>query len=180
MARPKTKNELLEAAALNYDKLLKLIGSMTEIELSTEFDFSSDVTKKEAHWKRDKNVRDILIHLHEWHNLMLEWVTNNKAGVRKLFLMEGYNWKSYGEMNIVFWKRNQTVSLDMALQKLKKSHNEIINMIQSMSNDELFQKNVYEWVGGSTIGSYFISVTSSHYDWAIKKIKAHIKLINDK
>ena len=53
-------------------------------------------------------------------------------------------------------------------------------MIQSMSNDELFQKNVYEWVGGSTIGSYFISVTSSHYDWAIKKIKAHIKLINDK
>ena len=75
-----------------------------------------DVTKKEAHWKRDKNVRDILIHLHEWHNLMLEWVTNNKAGVRKLFLMEGYNWKSYGEMNIVFWKRNQTVSLDMALQ----------------------------------------------------------------
>lgn len=94
--------------------------------------------------------------------------------------MEGYNWKSYGEMNIVFWKRNQTVSLDMALQKLKKSHNEIINMIQSMSNDELFQKNVYEWVGGSTIGSYFISVTSSHYDWAIKKIKAHIKLINDK
>ena len=105
---------------------------------------------------------------------------NNKAGVRKLFLMEGYNWKSYGEMNIVFWKRNQTVSLDMALQKLKKSHNEIINMIQSMSNDELFQKNVYEWVGGSTIGSYFISVTSSHYDWAIKKIKAHIKLINDK
>lgn len=180
MARPKTKNELLEAAALNYDKLLKLIDSMTEIELSTEFDFSSDVTKKEAHWKRDKNVRDILIHLHEWHNLMLEWVTNNKAGVRKLFLMEGYNWKSYGEMNIVFWKRNQTFSLDMALQKLKKSHNEIINMIQSMSNDELFQKNVYEWVGGSTIGSYFISVTSSHYDWAIKKIKAHIKLINDK
>ena len=83
-------------------------------------------------------------------------------------------------MNIVFWKRNQTVSLDMALKKLKKSHNEIINMIQSMSNDELFQKNVYEWVGGSTIGSYFISVTSSHYDWAIKKIKAHIKLINDK
>ena len=39
MARPKTKNELLEATALNYDKLLKLIDSMTEIELSTEFDF---------------------------------------------------------------------------------------------------------------------------------------------
>ena len=39
MPRPQTKNDLIEAADLNYDKLLKLIDSMTEIELSTEFDF---------------------------------------------------------------------------------------------------------------------------------------------
>ena len=55
-----------------------------------------------------------------------------------------------------------------------------MNVIMEMSNEELFQKNVYDWVGGSTIGSYFISVTSSHYDWAMKKIKAHRKMINDK
>ena len=130
MARPKTKNELLEAAELNYDKLLKLIDSMTDIELNTEFDFSADTKKKEAHWGRDKNVRDILIHLHEWHNLMLEWVSNNKAGVRKPFLMEGYNWKTYGDMNIVFWKRNQAVSLDMALEQFKESHKKIMDTIQ--------------------------------------------------
>ena len=180
MARPKTKNELLEAAELNYDKLLKLIDSMTDIELNTEFDFSADTKKKEAHWGRDKNVRDILIHLHEWHNLMLEWVSNNKAGVRKPFLLEGYNWKTYGDMNIVFWKRNQAVSLDMAFEQFKESHKKIMDTIQTMSDNELFQKNVYDWVGGSTIGSYFISVTSSHYDWAMKKIKAHRKMINDK
>ncbi len=83
MPRPQTKNELIEAADLNYDKLLKLIESMTEMELSAEFDFSSDIKKKEAHWGRDKNLRDILIHLHEWHNLMLEWVANNKDGLHK-------------------------------------------------------------------------------------------------
>ncbi len=32
-----------------------------------------------------------------------------------------------------------------------------------------FSKKVYKWVGGSTLGSYFVSATSSHYDWAIKK-----------
>lgn len=31
------------------------------------------------------------------------------------------------------------------------------------------------WVGGSTLGSYFVSVTASHYDWAMKKQKAHRK-----
>lgn len=180
MARPQTKKDLIEAAELNYDKLLKLIDSMTEKELNTEFDFSADAKKKEAHWKRDKNLRDVLIHLHEWHNLMLEWVANNKAGVHKPFLMEGYNWRTYGDMNIVFWKRNQAVALDKALEQFKESHTKIMEQIQSMSNDELFQKNVYDWVGGSTIGSYFVSVTSSHYDWAMKKIKAHRKMINVK
>lgn len=32
-----------------------------------------------------------------------------------------------------------------------------------------------KWVGGSTLGSYFVSCTSSHYDWAMKKLKAHQK-----
>lgn len=180
MARPQTKNDLIEAANLNYEKLLKLMDSMTETELSTEFDFSSDAKKKEAHWGRDKNLRDILIHLHEWHNLLLAWVANNKAGVRKPFLMEGYNWKTYGAMNILFWKRNQSVTLDMALEQFKESHMKIMEVIQTMSNEELFQKNVYDWVGGSTLGSYFVSVTSSHYDWAMKKLKAHRKRINVK
>lgn len=180
MPRPQTKNDLMEAATVNYDKLLKLIDSMTEIELNTEFDFSSDVKKKEAHWERDKNLRDVLIHLYEWHNLMLTWVKNNKAGVRKPFLMEGYNWKTYGAMNVLFWKRNQAVTLDMALEMFAESHMKIMDVIQTMSNEELFQKNVYDWVGGSAIGSYFVSVTSSHYEWAMKKIKAHRKMINGK
>ena len=180
MARPQTKNDLIEAANLNYDKLLKLIETMTEVEMGTEFDFSSDDKKKEAHWGRDKNLRDVLIHLSEWHNLMLNWVKNNKAGVRKPFLMEGYNWKTYGDMNLLFWKRNQMVSTEIALEQFMETHEKIMDVIMEMSNEELFQKNVYDWVGGSTIGSYFISVTSSHYDWAMKKIKAHRKMINAK
>ena len=178
MARPQTKEELLATAKTNYNKLLELIESMSDSELNTEFDFSADVKKKEAHWSRDKNLRDVLIHLHEWHSLMLEWVQNNKAGICKPFLMEGYNWKTYGDMNILFWKRNQTVSLEEAMEQFKDSHNKVMIEIEKMTNTELFQKNVYDWVGGSTIGSYFISVTSSHYEWAMKKLKAHRKMVN--
>ena len=64
-----------------------LILGLTENELSTPFDFSSDVKKKEAHWKRDKNLRDILIHLYEWHQLLLNWVQSNRGGkILPLFL----------------------------------------------------------------------------------------------
>lgn len=70
MPRPTTKSDLLFAAKQNYEKLNLLISKMTEKELQTEFDFSED-KKKEAHWQRDKNLRDVLIHLYEWQQLLL-------------------------------------------------------------------------------------------------------------
>ncbi len=48
-------------------------------------------------------------------------------------------------------------------------------LIDTFSNDELFTKGVFDWTGTTTLGSYCISATASHYDWAIKKLKAHIK-----
>lgn len=178
MGRPQTKTDLIEAATENYQKLLTMIDSMTETEKQTEYDFSNDEKKTEAHWKRDKNLRDVIIHLHEWHNLMLEWLENNTSGKFKPFLMEGYNWKTYGDMNVVFWKRNQSTPLDLAIKQFKGSHEKIMDKIEEMTGEDLFQKNAYDWVGGSTIGSYFVSVTSSHYDWAMKKMKAHRKRVN--
>ena len=73
MSRPTTKTDLLVAAKDNYAKLTLLISNLTEKELNTNFDFSKDEKKKEQHWKRDKNLRDVLIHLYKWHNLMLSW-----------------------------------------------------------------------------------------------------------
>lgn len=175
MPRPQTKKDLLEASQTNYNKLMNFIESMSNQELDASFSFIIDEKMKQVHWKRDKNVRDIIIHLYEWHKLMLEWIDKNKSGESKPFLMEGYNWKTYGEMNVVFWQRNQEVSLSEALETFKLTHQKIMEAIESMSNDELFEKNKYDWVGGSTIGSYYVSVTSSHYDWAIKKIKLHKK-----
>ena len=71
MARARSKEELIINAKESYYKLMKLISELTEKELNTEFDFSDDEKKKEAHWKRDKNLRDVLIHLYEWHQLLL-------------------------------------------------------------------------------------------------------------
>ena len=100
MPRPTTKNDLMIAAKENYEKLNLLISKMTEEELNTPFDFSKDEKKKEAHWKRDKNLRDVLIHLYEWQQLILNWVHSNQKGEEKPFLPEPYNWKTYGDMNV--------------------------------------------------------------------------------
>ena len=175
MGRPTTKAGLMVAATDNYKKLTTLISGLTEKELSTPFDFADDEKKKEAHWKRDKNLRDVLIHLYEWHQLLLSWVHSNQNGEPQPFIPEPYNWKTYGDMNVEFWKKHQNTSLEEAREMVEKTHNEVLCLAETFSNEELFTKGVYQWVGGSALGSYFVSVTSSHYDWAMKKLKAHIR-----
>ncbi len=175
MGRPTTKTDLMAAAADQYRKLNTVISGLTEQELSTDFDFTGDVKKKEAHWKRDKNLKDILIHLYEWHRLLLNWVHTNQNGDACPFIPQPYNWKNYGDMNVEFWKKHRNTSLEEAKECLEKTHGEVLRLAETFSNEELFSKGVYKWVGGSTLGSYFVSVTASHYDWAVKKLKAHMK-----
>lgn len=175
MGRAATKSDLIASANSNFEKLNMLISGLTEKELSAPFDFTADAKKKEAHWGRDKNLRDVLIHLYEWHQLLLNWVQTNINGEDKPFIPEPYNWKTYGAMNVEFWKKHQNTSLDDAKNLYEKSHADVMKLAEKFSNEELFSKDIYKWVGGSTLGSYFVSTTASHYDWAIKKLKAHKK-----
>jgi len=71
MPRPKQKSELIALANANYQKMNQIISEMSDEALKKPFDFTGDPSKKEAHWGRDKNPRDILIHLYEWHQLLL-------------------------------------------------------------------------------------------------------------
>lgn len=178
MARPTTKKEMIDAATTNFAKLWKLIDSMSEESLNTEFDFTNHLKKKEAHWKRDKNLRDVLVHLYEWHQLLLNWIKSNLAGDKSHFLPEPYTWKTYGEMNIEFWKKHQKTNLEDSKKMLKGSHQSVMELTQTFSNKALFTKKYFDWTGTTTLGSYCVSTLSSHYDWATKKLRAHVKNVS--
>lgn len=175
MGRAKTKKELILGAHDNYKKLEALMLSLSDIERNTQFDFSKDEKKKEAHWKRDKNIKDVLVHLYEWHQLLIGWIKSNQAGISKHFLSKPYTWKTYGDLNMLFWEKHQDTTYEEAQKMLSKSHCDAMDIINLFSDAELFTKDVFSWTGTTTLGSYCVSATASHYEWAIKKIKAHVK-----
>ena len=177
MARATTKADLMTSANQQFVKMWELIDSMSEEQQATPFAVEMTTSGKETHWRRDKNLRDVLVHLYEWHNLLLNWVQANSNGVPKPFLPEPYNWRTYPALNVEFWKKHQSTSLAEAKENLKASHNAVMALIGNYSNDELFVKGSLPWTGTSILGAYCVSVTASHYDWAIKKIKKHIKFL---
>ncbi|BDR57824.1 ClbS/DfsB family four-helix bundle protein [Xylocopilactobacillus apicola] len=177
MARPTTKEDLIAASTQNFDKLMKLLDPLTEEEKNGKFHFDLE-KEKGAHWKRDQNIRDVLIHLYEWQVLLLNWVKSNQKGVAKDFLPDGYNWRNYGEMNVELWKKHQSTPYDEALENLKDTHQKVMKLIDAFSNEELFSKGAFPWTGNNTLGAYVVSSTSSHYDWALKKIRKYLKGLN--
>jgi hypothetical protein len=47
----------------------------------------------------------------------------------------------------------------------------MISLIEAHTDAELFTKKLYPWTGTTSLGAYLISSTSSHYDWAMKKLR---------
>jgi hypothetical protein len=58
----------------------------------------------------------------------------------------------------------------------KKNHKDVMALIEKHNDDELLTKKKYHWTGTTSLGSYFISAASSHYDWGLKTIKPLKKL----
>ena len=174
MARATNKTELIASANEQWNKLWKMVDELPDAQ-SVVLDFCDDSKLKEAHWQRDKNLRDVWVHLYEWHLLLLDWTAANMNGDNKPFLPEPYTWKTYGDMNVGFWEKHQSTTYDCAIAMLRESHEKVIKLIDNFSNEELFEKKHYPWTGTTNVGTYCVSVTASHYDWAMKKIKRSLK-----
>lgn len=175
MSRPTTKQKLLSAAQAQFDQLKETIDSMTQQQREATFSFGAEYAGKEAHWMRDRNIRDVLVHLYEWHMLLLNWIEANMRGLEQPFLPAPYNWSNYAQMNIGFWQKHQSTPYEQAEAMLKQSHASVMARLEQFSDEELFCRAHFRWTGSTTLGSYCVSATSSHYDWAMKKLKAHCK-----
>lgn len=74
MARATTKGDLITSANGQFDKMWKLIDSMSEERQKAAFADEMATAGKETHWSRDRNLSDVLVYLYEWHQLLLRWI----------------------------------------------------------------------------------------------------------
>ena len=165
MPKPKSKQELIESSQSNYEKLMNLVNSFSENEVNKEFPKGT----------LNRNIRDVLAHLHHWHLMLSEWYTIGMKGEKPDMPAKGYTWKTLPDLNKQIWKIYREVELNEIKIKLRSSYSDIQELINAHSDEELFEKKKYKWTGTTSLGAYLISNTSSHYDWAIKRIKKSMK-----
>ena len=168
MPRPKSKPELLQLGQENFDKLNHFINNLDEEGQNKEFPPGT----------MNRNIRDVLAHLHHWHLMMMDWYKVGMTGEKPEMPAKGYTWKTTPDLNRWIWEKYGDTDLAAVKKMLDQSFVDLRKIIESHSDEELFTKKKYKWTGSTSLGSYLVSATSSHYDWALKLIKKARKKLN--
>jgi len=121
------------------------------------------------------SIKDILAHLYAWHLMYLTWYREGMAGEKPEMPAPGYTWATTPALNAEIYKSYKDMALNNVLALLDETHKKVMDIINSHSDEELFTKKKYSWTGTTSVGSYTVSATSSHYDWALKHIKKFLK-----
>ncbi len=160
MPKPTTKTELLVASQANFYKLNALVDSFSEEEKNADF---PDGTL-------NRNIRDVLAHLHHWHLLFLGWYATGMKGEKPKMPARGFTWNQTPSLNKRIREKYRSVELPEVRNRLSQSFEDLQHIIERHSEEELFEKKRYAWTGSTSLAAYLIANTSSHYDWAYKLI----------
>ena len=118
------------------------------------------------HW----SVKDILGHLDGWHEMFLHWEQAGAAGEIVEMPAPGYTWKETPALNDEIYQRIKGDSYDAVTTRLDDSYRRVRRVLEDYTDSDLSTKRRYRWTGSTSVLSYAVSATSSHYDWARKLI----------
>ncbi|MBN2117151.1 MAG: ClbS/DfsB family four-helix bundle protein [Anaerolineales bacterium] len=163
MPRPATKKQLLEAVEVEHKALEGLLAGLSPAQMT-----QPGVV---GEW----SVKDVLAHLFEWQRMVLKWHTAGLQGKVIPIPAEGLNWAQIPLLNQRIYKTYRDMPLADVQKNFKASHKKMLKTIQGLSEEELFTRGYYAWTKNNTLGTYFVSSTSSHYNWARMNIKKGLK-----
>ena len=163
MARPTDKPELLTAAKSEFGRLWDAVGLV-------------DAGNRERPGACEAwSVKDILAHLDAWHELVLDWEAVGSAGGTPDMPSPGLTWADTPVLNQMIFERTKYDTWDAVSDRLRVSHERVLAVIESYDDPDLFTKRRFPWTGSTSVGSYLVSASSSHYSWASKLIRKWAK-----
>ena len=165
MGKRLNQTDLLDEIDIQWNILTELLDSLSSREMTKR-------GRNEAGWA----IKDVLTHLFDWQERLLGWVESGKRGETPELPAPGYKWNQIRELNESIFRRHRQKSLDTVRNNLLATHARVVQEIKSLSKQELTELGFYSWTGKSwTLSDYIRANTSSHYIWAIKKIKRWLK-----
>jgi uncharacterized protein (TIGR03083 family) len=163
MPRPQSKPQLLSESQKEREALESFLSTLTPEQMT------------QPGMLGEWSVKDVLAHLYEWEQMVLGWLAASQRGETPHVPAEGYKWSQLPALNEQIRAKHSGRSLDEILTLFRDSYSQVMQNIESLSEETLFAPGLYPWMNKNTLGAYFVSGTSSHYRWARKEMKKGLK-----
>lgn len=161
MGKRLSRAALIEEIQVERNLLDELLTS-----LSPKEKVRRDVTK--AKW----SVKDILGHLVGWQQLNLGWLETARRGECPVLPAEGFKWSDVRALNESIYRSHRNRSLAAVEQDYASHHAMMLDLIDSLTDDELVSVEAFPWAGKKwAMSDYIRANTASHYRWASKHIR---------
>lgn len=157
--RAKTKKELLESIRTSRELLEKKY---------------SKLTPRQMVWPgsmEDWSVKDILAHLVDWEQRLIEWYEAGLKGEIPVTPAPGFTWRELPKLNQIGFEHHKDEPLDKILEESTKSYQETLALVEAMQEQEIFETKYYHWTGNTSLLLWIVANTSSHYNWAQRNIR---------
>ena len=138
MKKYHNKAELKQAIQQAFDKYL------------AEFDEIPESSKDKRVAEVDRTPAENLAYQVGWTTLLIKWETDERQGLVVKTPSDKFKWNQLGELYQCFNETYAAWSLEKLKKQLSKNTAEIYNMIDTMSNQELFQPHMRKWADEAT------------------------------
>lgn len=131
----------------NYESKQELIDSISRSFNKYLLEFS-DISEDEKNKKViavDKTPSQNISYQLGWVSLLLEWEKDEKEGQQVITPKKGFKWNNLGVLYQEFYQTYDQYSLDEKKELLSKKVSEVIDWVQSLTEDELFLPNQRKW-----------------------------------
>lgn len=134
MPRPQTKNQILSASQEDYQALQKFLATLTPDQMIQPGTLGE--------W----SVKDTLAHLHEWHQMVLNWVAAGQRGETPSVPAKDFKWSQLPALNQDIYEQYRHHSLADVLEMFHASYLQIMTLIENLSEEELFTPGLHPWM----------------------------------
>jgi hypothetical protein len=153
--RFQSKETFIKDIRIEYQRLEDLLIGLDERQMTQ--------SRVCGHW----SIKDMLAHLHEWHCMALRWYEVGLTGRRDSIPAA----KDIPSLNKRIFEKHKDRSLKQAMDAFKNSHERIMKLIASLSEEQLLTPGYFGWTRDNPLTTYLAPNTCSHYRWAIRHIR---------
>ncbi|HSF80777.1 MAG TPA: ClbS/DfsB family four-helix bundle protein [Anaerolineales bacterium] len=146
-----TKSALLDSIQDERSKLEELLAGLPEEKLV--------VPVAKIGW----SVKDILAHITAWEGLMLGWVQVTLRGETPDRPAPGQSWDDLDALNENLHQAHKDRPLAEVLAAFKESHQVVLQMMNGLSEADLFDAQRFAWRRGDPLWHMVAANTSWHY-----------------